>query len=79
MALDPKQLQSIVESVTSLDIEEIREAMKDAEEILNSVPEGHWMKGMLGVSLVSMQAMLEYRLKLEEIKDDLLAGVTGAF
>ena len=79
MALDPEQLKQITDLALALDIEELTMALEEVRELREGLPESNWMKGFLAISIQSSEALLEYRIKLEGIKDSLLEDVGSIF
>lgn len=67
LAFEAEELGAIVSHVRALDMDDLQEIRKATETARNRMPEGHWMIGALGVTLASIDALVEYRRKLDEI------------
>lgn len=67
-----KEIAIIVEKTLALDLDELKLALVEAQEALEKTPEGHWMRGLLGIAVISTEAFIEYKEKLEAIGAELV-------
>lgn len=75
MSLDSQELEKVVRSVVAIDLKDLIEGREAAKAMFEDTPEGHWMRGLIGISLESLDALIAYRKRLEEIGENLVAGL----